>query len=360
MRTAYTLGPEDVRALPGSPGFSVRLSRDARKGVVFLGYPEREKGPTAIRCEGTGFLLLYKGGFHLVTARHVAKTLGDIGWATRVNRLDGTCELIDAEDIPWAFHPDDTVDIAVCGFSLSRSAGYDFLYYDGEILLLNAEQESSADWVEVGDMCYTVGLWRLLEGKERNLPVVHTGSIARLPGEEKIPVRAPNKPGGRELVDGYLVEAQTLRGLSGSPVFIRPSLNLAMDATRADPFGGSPERIELVAYHEHVKLLGLWQAAWDAPAGEVLTAEHGRQNTVPVGMGIVVPASKIIEVLELPAVHEKREKQKRLQDSDTLAEPQSVSSGAKDDLAATDANPSHQEDFTRLVNAAARMRAPKD
>jgi hypothetical protein len=301
----------------------MRLSRDARKCVVFLGYPEREKGETAIRCEGTGFLLLYKGGFHLVTARHVAKSLGDIGWATRVNRLDGSCGLFDAENVPWAFHPDDTVDIAVCGFTLSRAQGYDFLYIDGEILLLNQAQEASADWVEVGDMCYTVGLWRYLEGRERNLPVVHSGNIARLAGEEKIPVSAPGKPGGRELVDGYLVEAQTLRGLSGSPVFIRPSLNLALDAKRNDPFGGPSERIELVAYHEHVKLLGLWQAAWDAPAGEVLTAEHGRQNIVPVGMGIVVPASKIIEVLELPAVSAKRDMQKRRENEANLANPPS-------------------------------------
>lgn len=300
----------------------MRFNRDAKKCVVFLGYPEPENGPTAIRCEGTGFLLLYKGGFHLVTARHVAESLGDIGWATRVNRLDGSCALIEAENVPWIFHPNDTVDIAICGLLLSRADGLDFLYVDGEILLLQEAQETSTDWVEVGDICYTVGLWRLLEGKERNLPVVHTGHIARLPREEPIPIKAPNKPEGKELVDGYLVEAQTLRGLSGSPVFVRPSLRISMNANRQDPLGGGgSERIELVAYHEHVKLLGLWQAAWDAPAGEVLTAEHGRQNTVPVGMGIVVPASKIIETLELPAMQEKRKRMKKIEDDAKLASP---------------------------------------
>lgn len=95
-----------------------------------------------------------------------------------------------------------------------------------------------------------------------------------------------------------------------------------MNANRQDPLGGGgSERIELVAYHEHVKLLGLWQAAWDAPAGEVLTAEHGRQNTVPVGMGIVVPASKIIETLELPAMQEKRKRMKKIEDDAKLASP---------------------------------------
>jgi hypothetical protein len=293
----------------------MRLNRDARKCIVFLGYPDWDNGPNAFRCEGTGFLLLYKGGFHLVTARHVAELLGDVGWATRVNRLDGSCSLIEAENMPWVFHPDDTVDVAICGLMLSRIDGYDFLYIDGEILLLQADQEVSADWVEVGDMCYTVGLWRLMEGKERNLPIVHTGHVARLAGEERIPVRAKNKPGGKEWVDGYLVEAQTLRGLSGSPVFIRPSIRLSIDANRHDPFGTQDEKLELLAYHEHVKLLGLWQAAWDAPAGEILTAEQGRQNTVPVGMGIIVPSSKIIEVLELPAMYKKRKRMKEMEDN---------------------------------------------
>src|SRR5258708_16164609 len=107
-------------------------------------------------------------------------------------------------------------------------------------------------------MCYTVGLWRLLEGKERNLPVVHTGNIARLPGEEKIPVRAPNKVGGREMVDGYLIEAQTLKGLSGSPVFVRPSCSVTLQARdAADPH--TPEKpLPLVAYRESVRLIGLW------------------------------------------------------------------------------------------------------
>jgi hypothetical protein len=171
VRIPYTLGPEKVRAIPGSPGFSMRFNQNVRKCVVFLGYPDHEAGPTAIRCEGTGFLILYKGGFHLVTARHVAEALGDIGWATRINKLDGTCALIEATNVPWVFHPDDTVDVAVCGFSLSRKGGFDFMYADGEILFLRKEEET-VDWVEVGDMCYTVGLWRLLEGKERNLPVV--------------------------------------------------------------------------------------------------------------------------------------------------------------------------------------------
>jgi hypothetical protein len=294
-----------MRITPDSQCASIK-----RKCVVFLGSPDYEAGQNAIRCAGTGFLILYKGGFHLITARHVAEALGDIGWGTRVNKKDGTSQLIEAENVPWVFHPDDTVDVAVCGLSLSARDGFDFIYADGEVLFLRKEEETT-EWVEVGDICYTVGLWRLLEGKERNLPVVHTGNIARLPGEEGIPVRAPKKPGGREMVDGYLIEAQTLSGLSGSPVFVRPSCSVTLRArNEADPPDAPETPLPLVGYRESVRLIGLWQAAWDASAGEVLTAEHGPGTTVPVGMGIVVPTSKIIEVLELPAVEEKRAKQR--------------------------------------------------
>jgi hypothetical protein len=358
--TGYTLGPEKRQAIPGAPGFTMRFNRAARKCVVFLGYPDRDTGPNAIICEGTGFLILYQGGFYLVTARHVAVTLGDVGWCVRVNKKDGTCHLIDADNVPWVFHPDNTVDVAVCGFGISAAQGYDFLYADGDILFLRKENETS-DWVEVGDMCYTVGLWRLLEGKERNLPVVHTGNIARLAGEEKIPVRAPNKPEGRELVDGYLVEAQTLSGLSGSPVFIRPSIRLAMQGTRDSP-DGEKEQLDLLAYREHVKLMGLWQAAWDAPAGEVLTAEHGRQNVVPVGMGIVVPASRIVEVLEMPILKGPRDAARRVRELHNIAEPQSTGAGVsgRSDRPSTDANPTHREDFNSLLGAAVKTPAQED
>jgi hypothetical protein len=306
----------------------MRFNSQATKCVVFLGYPDYAAGPNAIRCEGTGFLLIYKGGFYLVTARHVAESLGDIGWATRVNKRDGSCALLEAANVAWIFHPDSTVDIAICGFHISAEEGFDFLYADAEFFLLKREEEISLDWVEVGDVCYTAGLWRLLAGNERNLPVVHTGNIARLAGQEKIPVRAVGKPGNRELVDGYLVEAQTLSGLSGSPVFIRPSVNLGMDAHDLDKPEPGNVRLELVAYRGQVKLLGLWQAAWDAPAGEVLTAEHGRQTTVPVGMGIVVPSSKIIEVLELPITREKREALKKMQEQQGLVGSQSTENSA--------------------------------
>jgi hypothetical protein len=75
-----------------------------------------------------------------------------------------------------------------------------------------------------GSFTYTVGLFRLMSGEKRNLPVCHFGTIAVLPGDEKIPVKDWRDPEKKRLifVEGYLVETHSLSGLSGSPVFVRP------------------------------------------------------------------------------------------------------------------------------------------
>lgn len=82
--------------------------------------------------------------------------------------------------------------------------------------------------IGVGNFTYTIGLFRLLSGEKRNLPVCHFGTIAMLPGDERIPVTDWTDPDGRRriLVEGYLVKSQSLNGLSGSPVFVRPEIGL--------------------------------------------------------------------------------------------------------------------------------------
>src|SRR6185437_1865569 len=77
--------------------------------------------------------------------------------------------------------------------------------------------------VGMGDFCYTIGLFRLLSGRKQNLPVVHFGTIARPifdRDEEPVPIKDWRDPTGRStiLTNAYLVESQSLSGLSGAPV----------------------------------------------------------------------------------------------------------------------------------------------
>jgi hypothetical protein len=140
---------------------------------------------------------------------------------------------------------------------------------------------------------------------------------------------------------------------------------MSLDATRQDLPEKPTERLELIAYRERVALLGLWQAAWDAPSGEVVAADRGAQITVPVGMGVVVPASRIVEVFDLPVLKEKRETMKRERDLASAAVPQTTGAIRSEVTARPipgdgSTNPPNKEDFTSLSNAAAKTKSQDD
>ncbi len=65
----------------------------------------------------------------------------------------------------------------------------------------------------LGDEVFLTGLFHSHHGRQRNIPIVRAGNIAAMP-EEKIHT---DKFG---FIDAYLVEARSIGGISGSPVFI--------------------------------------------------------------------------------------------------------------------------------------------
>jgi hypothetical protein len=293
----------------------MRISDDLRHCVVFVGFADDTPGKSGIKCVGTAFLLRYKTFIHLVTVKHIAMQIGDGPFVIRMNRKDGTPNNIhvDDDDIRWHFNQTDpNIDLAVTLFDYNFwRMGYDCLLLP-DTILADAEILKSES-IGIGDICYTVGLFRLLAGEKRNLPVVHTGNIALLPGEELIPVQDWEEPytQKRRHIEGYLVESQSIQGLSGSPVFVRSVLDMDMSAL----LPGVTARLA----RSNLYLLGVWQGAWDAPADEVLAADRGRDLRVPVGMGVVVPATKLLEVLETPALQERRAEWQRRRDAQAAA-----------------------------------------
>ena len=102
-----------------------------------------------------------------------------------------------------------------------------------------------------------------------------------------------------------------------------------------------------------VELLGVWHAAWDARPDEIAGTNMGQNVTVPIGLGVVVPKHKIIEILDSGPASDHRKKEiikiKEAMAHEMAASVQSVASPPS-----TDANPTHQEDFSRLLNVAAK------
>ena len=346
--------------------FAMRIADDLRKATVFLGEEVADDlGHSAIDPRATGFFLVWQSdsgrpidgmagecsGIYLVTARHVAVPLGS-HFAIRLNKKGGGSDIELIENARWTFHPDETVDVAVlhCGYP----DWADCIPIPGRLLSKpSIGQTMGASEVDllindpnlgIGDITYVVGLFHLLHGKKVNLPVVHTGHIALLPEDERIPVQNPITR-KRQDVEGYLVEAHGVSGLSGAPVFARTSAPVTAPYRYEGPpllnVTKYPEYPTPGRIHTSTVLLGLWQASWDGEPTETLV--DGRElngRRVPLGMGIVVPASKIAETLNQPELVTARQTEhvRRLNENSAPTDslPPSVPP-------ANDANPIHRE-----------------
>jgi len=293
----YRLGQSIDVAFGGIP---VRISDDIRRAVVFFGVPTEKK---PIEYGGTGFLVAYKAGTdfpftYLLTARHVAVALHgheDTGFFLRANTTNGESMAfpVPSEKVKWSFHPDESVDLAVTIFGFPLEAHADHIFY------LLSERNCVFDFqkeVCCGDICNLIGLFRLHAGSKRNVPIVHTGNIALLPDpKEPIPLR--NRITGKLIeTEAYLIEAQTLEGLSGAPVFVHQVVDLVIPSLEK-----VPDVLDVVMHYPKaigiVKLLGLYTGSWDGEPGTILEADRNFRGgmRVPVGMGTVVPTKKIIE-----------------------------------------------------------------
>jgi hypothetical protein len=210
-------------------------------------------------------------GHHLyaVTAKHVitgiqAEDIEKVSF--RLNFSDKPLDYLESSLADWRFHPTDrAADVAVLPVELPD--GTDHLSLPAGIFL---RPEVAADKnLTVGDVIFYTGLFWQLTGAKRNAPIARIGNIAAMPGE---PIETEDGP-----MDAYLVEARSMGGLSGSPVFIdlggqRPSVGVIATA--------SPE------YY----LIGVAHGHWDAPDRD--------GQSVNMGIAIVTPANKIAEALE--------------------------------------------------------------
>jgi hypothetical protein len=126
------------------------------------------------------------------------------------------------------------------------------------------------------------GLFAHLSGSERNLPIIRFGNIAMIP-DEPVPTRIG-------MIEAYLIEARSIGGLSGSPAFV---------------YKRAQGRVKLY-------LMGLMHGHWDIPPENkndlAITDSFGSVN---MGIAIVVPAKKILEVInhpELVAIRQEKDK----------------------------------------------------
>ena len=147
---------------------------------------------------------------YAVTAKHVIEGIKSKGLDKvflRINLTNGEAGLFATNASDWIYHNDKNVDIALHPIGLQ--ANFDHLLYPESAFV--TPEFINENEIDVGDEVIITGLFRHHHGTNRNLPIVRIGNISAMPGE-KIQTK-------EALMDGYLIEARSIGGLSGSPVF---------------------------------------------------------------------------------------------------------------------------------------------
>jgi len=298
-------------------GNAIPVPPEIKKAVAFIYLFDNQSNPIALDHKGnllklkqespvgTGFLIGVKRlgmedsyGTYLVTNKHVLQksdgsTIPILGF--RVNLIKGGVEIIKVPLVEKGdkknifFHNDPSVDLAVIipkGLDLTK---HDFKFMLDD--LLTSKEDLTRLEVGEGTDVFFVGLFGSHFGQQKNTPVVRFGKLAEVT-DEKV-----NWNG--VMTDLYLLEATSIGGHSGSPVFFylegfrRPGVITA---------GG-----------QVFKLAGVMQGYFNE-LSEIQMFQPTQVTPIPVavlnsGISAIVPAYKLHEILfsdELKALRSKK------------------------------------------------------
>jgi hypothetical protein len=250
--------------------------------IVYI-YPSRQSAESSDAAGATGFFLAMPTEaspdyFHLyvVTNAHVLDSYTPV---LRINRPDGTSEILETRLDSWVRHPDGD-DVAVYSIDTTEELQVAAI----RTVELASEQVIAGYDIGIGDEVFFAGRLRNNDGTERNLPVLRTGIISRMPTE-----RIVRRDG--LAVESYFVEARSLSGFSGSPVLV---------AIGRDPRQRLERRVLIRLSGLDTFLLGIdsGHIEYRVPVvdgtGALLVDTYTNVNT---GIMYVVPAWKLAELL---------------------------------------------------------------
>jgi hypothetical protein len=262
----------------------MRLPVDIKKCVVFIGLQMANK---EMRIVGTGFLIFddisQKSKAFIVTAKHVINGIYGKGLDEvfiRVNLTTGNSKWHKTEYKNWKLNSDNDVDVAL--HQVEEDKNWNHVFYQ---LSTSLTDDSIAQYeIDVGDEVFIIGLFKHHHGKIKNIPIARIGNVSAM-REEKIQT-------SQHLMDGYLIEARSIGGLSGSPVFINLGEVRFLNGTLQHTVDGKAFYLMGLIYgHYDVKTSGIDDVNFD----QLNLNNVDRVNT---GIAIVTPVDKIIATIK--------------------------------------------------------------
>jgi hypothetical protein len=283
-----------------------RIPDGVLASVIFL-YPTVEDAEQGKPVGGSGFLLAVDAHYngvpptvYAVTNSHVIAEGGSS--VVRATIRGGETEILDLRGSYWC-HRLDGDDVAICMLDMDDAARR---FWPIESDLLCAEEDMNKYTIGPGDDVFFAGRFMANDGRQRNLPTARFGNISMMPIEPVLHRRG-------HMVDSFRVEARSLSGYSGSPVwlYIGPGPNI-----RSYPFPSLQEKpVTQTGLGFLLALIGIdWGHEPDykrvlgvdkRPIHEKLFVE---QNS---GIANVAPAWKIADLLAHPTVVEMREEREK-------------------------------------------------
>ncbi len=333
----------------------MRVHEGARRSVVFVGV-ETDRGFIPY---GTGFVGLTKYEDMvapvIVTARHVLDSVTQPHFSVRINRKDGTASTLRLDKANIILFDKKPIDIAVVPAPIDASIFDVFaIHMDAELWKKQIE-DAALGTPQPGDEISIVGLYTSHYGHVKNMPIVRIGHVAAVPDEELL------TPWG--FVTGFLVEVHSIAGLSGSPVFwnlppvkiVNKELKYLTDLVHI-PIG------IFIGYHviqsrEDEMIVPEYQQSREQFEEKELPKTLSDERRT--GFGVVLPIGYVFGIFESEQMQ---------QILKTAVEDARKGSGFRPASApilmsvispSGDENPNHREDFTSLLNAAAKKR-PRD
>lgn len=271
----------------------MRIPDEILKCVAFIGI----QNDTNFEPKATGFFVsvpLNTQAKHLylyfVTAKHAIEQIyndSHAQYCLRVNDVNEKSFTIPIrKNIKWYDHPNDqNVDAAVIPFN-GNNLNIDIKSIPISFFL--EEQHLKSTKISIGSEVFITGLFNHHFGIDKNLPIVRCGNIAMIPSE-KIYVRWHNGV----YIDAYLIEARSIGGISGSPVFFVKS---PLDAVNGN-----------IDFNYEFYFGGIIHGHWAVDECRIdSNIDWSDRKNVNMGIAIVTPAMKVLEILNCKELQEQR------------------------------------------------------